>query len=96
MSDLISSKALIKRLQKWNTSDDTDKALYNFAMNRIIEQPTVDAVPVVYGKWKKKTDYDDDNNAYFECSNCHHGDKHAKGVVVPFCWFCGASMKKGE
>ena len=42
MNDLISRKAMLERLEQWNTSDDTDKALYNFAKNRAIEQPTVD------------------------------------------------------
>ena len=40
MSDLISRSELLKRLEEWNTSDKTDKALYNFALHRIIEQPT--------------------------------------------------------
>lgn len=40
MSDLISRSELLKRLEEWNTSDEMDKALYNFAFNRIIEQPT--------------------------------------------------------
>lgn len=46
-SDLISRKAMLERLEKWNTSDCLDKAFYLFTMNRIIEQPTVDAVEVV-------------------------------------------------
>lgn len=44
MSDLISRSELLKRLEEWNTSDETDKALYNFALHRIIEQPTVYSV----------------------------------------------------
>ena len=40
MSDLISRSELLKRLEEWNTSDETDNALYNFAFHRIIEQPT--------------------------------------------------------
>ena len=38
---LIDANAIMKRLEEWNTSDKTDKALYNFTMNRINEQPTV-------------------------------------------------------
>ena len=34
-------------------------------------------------------------NAHYECSNCHHGDEHAESQEVPYCWFCGAKMKKG-
>lgn len=40
MSDLISRSELLRRLEEWNTSDEMDKALYNFAFHRIIEQPT--------------------------------------------------------
>ena len=34
-------------------------------------------------------------NAHYECSNCHYGDEHAESQEVPYCWHCGASMKKG-
>ena len=34
-------------------------------------------------------------NAHYECSNCHHGDEHAESQEVPYCWFCGADMRKG-
>ena len=42
MSDLISRQGMLARLEEWNTDDPTDKALYNFAWNRIIEQPTIE------------------------------------------------------
>ena len=42
MSDLISRQGMLNRLEEWNTDDPTDKALYNFAWNRIIEQPTIE------------------------------------------------------
>ena len=47
MSDLISRSELLKRLEEWNTSDETDRALYNFALHRIIEQPTAYSVDKV-------------------------------------------------
>ena len=50
MSDLISRSELLKRLEEWNTSDKTDKALYNFALHRIIEQPTAYSVEKVVEK----------------------------------------------
>ena len=34
-------------------------------------------------------------NAQYKCSNCHHGDEHAESQEVPYCWHCGAKMKKG-
>lgn len=33
------------------------------------------------------------NNYQYECSNCGHGDIHAKDVYVPYCWHCGAKME---
>ena len=52
MSDLISRSELLKRLEEWNTSDETDKALYNFAFHRIIEQPTTYSVDKVVDELK--------------------------------------------
>ena len=48
MSRLIDADEMLKRLESWNTDDEMDKALYNFTLNRIIEQPTVDAIPIEY------------------------------------------------
>ena len=42
MSDLISRQGMLNRLEEWNTDDPTEKALYNFAWNRTIEQPTIE------------------------------------------------------
>lgn len=46
----------------------------------------------VEAKWERVSDWDSENNAYFDCSNCHHGDIHAEGQEVPYCWYCGAKM----
>ena len=54
MSDLISRSELLKRLEEWNTSDKTDKALYNFALNRIIEQPTAYDIDKVVEELEEK------------------------------------------
>lgn len=56
---LIDADKLIKRLEKWNTSDSTDKALYNFSMNRVMEQPTTyDVDKVVEQLEEKVKEYD--------------------------------------
>lgn len=44
---LIDADAMLARLEEWNTSDSTDKALYNFTMHRILEAPTIEPEP----KW---------------------------------------------
>lgn len=33
-------------------------------------------------------------NYLYECSNCGAGDVHSEKVYVPYCWHCGASMKR--
>lgn len=34
-------------------------------------------------------------NGQYRCSNCQHGDIHAKTQEVPYCWYCGAKMDGG-
>ena len=51
-----------------------------------------DVKEVIHAKWERVGDWDEDNNAVFDCSNCHHGDVHAEGQEVPYCWYCGAKM----
>ena len=66
------------------------------------------AVPVSYlkqlppadrptGEWIKsefqnEEDVQNDNYLY-NCSECGRGDLHAKGQIVPYCWWCGAMIK---
>ena len=61
MTRLIDADEMLKRLESWNTDDVMDKALYNFTLNRIIEQPTVDAIPVewLYDLAEKKEEEKD-------------------------------------
>ena len=42
---VIDADAMIDRLKEWDTKDKTDKALYNFTLNRINEQPTIQPEP---------------------------------------------------
>ena len=38
---------------------------------------------------------DNSNGNYqYECSNCGASDIHSEKTHVPYCWHCGASMKK--
>ena len=43
--ELIDRFKMLERLQEWNTDDKQDSFLYSFALARIIEQPTVEAIP---------------------------------------------------
>ena len=90
---LIDADKMLKRIESWNTSDAMDKALYNFTLNRIIEQPTVDAVPIIRCKdcmwWHEHGQYgcSHDFGADDYCSKgsrkdayvtLHHDDIHFK------------------
>ena len=97
MSDLISRSALLESMDD-RFKEKKDIVPNNLAegfmqMEKLIkEQPTVEAKPVVHGEWIKIKDWDENDNALFECNNCHHADTHAKSVKVPYCWYCGAKM----
>lgn len=38
---LVDADAMMERLKAWDTNDGMDKALYNFALDRVLEAPTV-------------------------------------------------------
>lgn len=91
MSSLIDAEAMIKRLQDWNRNDVRDKALYNFTMNRIIEQPIIEAVPVVHSEWKYYR-----KKCIAVCKNCsfERNLNENFGMAIA-CPNCGADMRKG-
>ena len=93
MSDLISRKALLKEFEEANNRGNSDLWHITGIKAFIESQPSIEPPK---GEWKQRTDFDTDNNAIFECSNCLHGDVQAKGSEVPFCWYCGANMRKKE
>ena len=45
------------------------------------------------GHWIPMGLVDANDNRNYECSECHHGDTHAKNQIVPYCWYCGAKME---
>lgn len=86
MSDLISRRAMLKRLQAWSGNDVMDKALYNFTFNRIMEQPTIEAVPVVHGRWMLEAHKENVNyrwNVTAECSECCDGQNEIWAGFFP-------------
>lgn len=44
MEDCVDRAEFFKRIEPYNTPDKTDKALYNFALNKMMETPTADVV----------------------------------------------------
>ena len=98
MNDLISRKEVLRCISKscdgidWGQSEDGDAFLhYTGVLYRIIASarhvPTIDAVPVVHGRWIKKSD----RTKHWHCSNC----AFVEGIISRFynyCPNCGAKM----
>ena len=66
-----------------------------FRVEQLIEHYFLNSRPKA--KWiltsfqnEEDTYYDNYN---YECSNCKSYDVHAKGLHVPYCWYCGAEME---
>lgn len=88
---LIDADEMIKRLQEWNTNDAMDKALYNFTMHRILEQPTIEPKRKT-GEWRVLKDRS--SGQEFSCCNrCDHYYS-ANTSDWNFCPNCGADMRK--
>lgn len=59
----------------------------------ISNAPTIDAVPVVHGRWRINKQFAD-----YECSACGHGDiisPYFKRLKLNYCPNCGAKMDGG-
>lgn len=44
MAEYVDRAEFLKRIEPYNTPDKTDKALYNFAFNKMMETPNADVV----------------------------------------------------
>ena len=103
---LIDADAMLVRLEEWNTSDSTDKALYNFTLHRILEQPTIEPQPQRTGRWIPLQL----SIAYppYQCSCCFGNAPmvmvgtgrlkkgHLEALLTDFCPHCGARMEGAE
>ena len=84
---LIDADAMMERLKVWDTEDVVDKALFNFALNRVLDAPTVEPERNK-GRWLLISDgYTD----YVKCDQCGN----LSYVERNFCPNCGANMRKG-
>lgn len=90
---LINADALMKRLKAWDTNDATDKALYNFALDRVLEAPTVEPERKK-GEWVPEFDGKFTGGAYwFSCSKCKRIVPEVRNGGWNFCPNCGADMR---
>ena len=67
--------------------DDCTEHTILQCISTIKKVPTVDAAPVVHGRWVKSPD------GYIHCSHC---DRRRGAVQDRFCGRCGARMDGGE
>lgn len=64
-------------------------------MQTMIDAPAADVVEVRHAYWRDILPPDQDNNVQCWCSACGAGELHADGMIVPYCWKCGARMDGG-
>lgn len=93
MSELIDRQALIADYRICGGCNGFENCSGHITMcdssrirQAINEAPTIEVVPVRYGRWIPV-----DGEPYTKCSYC--GEKHY-GCTTPYCDMCGAHMKK--
>ena len=74
-------------------------AMVQVALKHMIDNAhTVDAVPVVHGRWGEHlsfTAFGEYNGSLYECSNCHSGSYDDAFEHFHYCPNCGAKMDGG-
>ena len=98
MNDLISRSTLLEameNLRKDNRhSDSKSRAQHNSeitaCIKRVVEQPTVEAVPVVHGEWRH---IGGDEWCCSECGNVISTEGSWEKPTAKFCEECGADMR---
>ena len=68
-------------VETWDCNCITGGIQTVMAVDDLSYLPTVDAVPVVHGKWDRTT-------SDYECSNC----QYPMDYITPYCPNCGARM----
>lgn len=56
---LIDADLFMQRIESYNTLDEKDKALYNFALHEIVCMPTVDVLEQIRAEIEREADYQD-------------------------------------
>ena len=96
MGNLIDIDRLCDDLVKrWSIADKKKEDLIRAVMADVVtpivvSQPTVDAVPVVHGRWEEDV-YNEDS--FWRCTACGFASEaHAANLLYKFCPNCGAKM----
>lgn len=89
---LIDADEMMKRLKAWDTNDAMDKALYNFALDRVLEAHTIEPERKT-GRWIHDGYAFRGGIDWMHCSECGHKDSWSAATRTPFCAWCGARME---
>jgi len=92
---LIDANALERRFTAIAVLQKGPKIRLVKAICEIHDAPTVDAVPVVHGRWEPHPDYPGFDRCS-ECKNCIVDDAWVDGEKWNYCPECGAKMDGGE
>lgn len=92
---LIELDAALEGLENLNAisfyeANEHSKEAYTETKDMLKALPTVDAVPVVHGRWIYHPDWQADGECGYECSECGMGSD----VDYPYCMLCGARMER--
>ena len=96
MNDLISRSALVKKIRDYADEVGCVRGEYELAngilkaISVVEDAPTVEAKPVVHGKWIEfDIDYGGIPTVGYQCSECGQSN----GFITDFCPNCGADMR---
>ena len=91
---LIDAEEFQKFIEKQDES--ADYTIYHFG-EWLEQQPTIEAKPVVHGRWIGKPICGNDNCRCSECGSWHHIHANLRGEVMQkYCPNCGAQMGEKE
>lgn len=95
MARLIDADIALENIDEWLDTVGTaligrGLSYYAELQGCIEDAPTVDAVPVVHGRWEAKGYVCGESE--FECSACHKTEWRTTISQFKFCPFCGARM----
>lgn len=89
MARLIDADALVALIQQ----EPTDGMYTEEIVVVIAEQPTIEAAPVVHGRWVHVPSSDMITGKAYKCSEC---GKMRYGSYMPnYCQYCGSKMDGG-
>ena len=94
-----SVKAIDRCCAELNVTDSDEMAIMGSIKNMLMHFPTIDAVPVVHGRWipLEADGYADGYPVYdlWECSECREEHSGDEDTLTPYCPACGAKLEVG-